>query len=210
MSLNLQGNPAGKIEIVIPVSPIAREGEKRLMKVELADLLASIPATNGALSAGVALLLKAVFTFGGRDDLDDAANAEIQDAVDMVLAGIAMYEPGEVKLSDISERLGIAETEPEEDTDYFKFRGYSVPKMPIGRCVVDRFEPHVLPARDNTPHGEACFGVLSTYSRQWVLNSVGDNCLCRGLPHWAEKEAAKLCYIINSHIEDSKKSEDDE
>jgi hypothetical protein len=207
MSLNPRGNPAGKIEIVIPVSPIESDGEKRLMKVELADLLASIPATNGALSAGVALLLKTVFTFGGRDDLDASANETIEDAVDMVLAGIAMYDlPGAVKLPETSQAFSAAasgENSPDAVQHYFGFLGYFVPK-PAQRnpqhCGPETFSARLLPAKDGTSKGDAVYGVVSNVSGQWVLNISQDNGLFTGLPRWAEDQATRLATNLNAKL----------
>lgn len=204
MSLNPRGNPAGKIEIVIPVSPIEGDGEKRLMKVDLVDLLASIPATNGALSAGVALLLKAVFTFGGRDDLDASANETIEDAVDMVLAGIAMYEPGEVAaMGDASAAAPENYADSNVSCDYFSFGRYLVPKprsVKPGSTGPEIFEPRRLPPDETTSKTDVRVGLASTTSGRWVLTSAESNCLFCGLPEWAEMQVATLATNLNAKL----------
>ena len=205
MSLNPRGNPAGKIEIVIPVSPIEGDDGKRLMKVELADLLASIPATNGALSAGVALLLKTVFTFGGRDDLDASANETVEDAVDMVLAGIAMYDlPGEVAaLGDASAAAPEEYASSNISCDYFSFGRYLVPKprsVKPGSAGPEIFEPRRLPPDETTPKTDVRVGLSSTTSGRWVLTSAESNCLFCGLPEWAEMQIATLATSLNAKL----------
>jgi hypothetical protein len=201
MSLNPRGNPAGKIEIVIPVSPIESEGEKRLMKVELADLLASIPATNGALSAGVALLLKAVFTFGGRDDLDASANETIEDAVDMVLAGIAMYEPGEAEPPETAK--AIRDQKPQLPTygGTIEWRAFGKYRYPAGvYCEeTEKFEEFQVEV-DDLPPQTVAWGVRTVVTRRPVINQQQSDCLFRGMPAWASQNAADLAKRLNVHV----------
>lgn len=199
MSLGRSANPAGKIEIIVPVSDFPDGSQKYIAKLELNDLLASLPATNGALSAGVALLVKAVFTFGGRDDLDDSANAEIRNATDMVLAGIATYSaepppqaPQQTADSSDAVRDAVA---------YRPFKRWSIPQLPGGE--VDDFIARSLPPDKDTPAGDVSWGVTSLKSGNWVISRDGSPRLFTGLPQWASRHAEGLCAGINQYIRES-------